>query len=303
MSGRPRSSARRPKPLILLTNDDGYFSPALAALATRLRPSFDVRVVAPDRERSANSLSLTLRRPLRLFRVRTAVFAVDGTPADCIYLALKSLLPRRPDLILSGMNLGPNLGEQDIAYSGTVAAAIQGTFLGIPSVAVSLIPDAAGNFELGASSAFVVEVAGHLLAKRLPPGITLNINIPSPPVRGVRITGLGQKKYQPEVIEKKDPRGRLYYWIGTSDPEGSGDARSDIRAVAEGFISITPLHTDMTDYRMMRHPGLTGLRSCFHERRGIRGRENNAAGPGRRTSELGRDGGGGAARPPRAPSK
>lgn len=258
MSGRPR-----PRPLVLLTNDDGYFSPALAALATRLRPVCDVRIVAPDRERSANSLSLTLRRPLRLFKVRPGVFAVDGTPADCIYLALKNLLPRRPDLILSGMNLGPNLGEQDISYSGTVAAAIQGTFLGIPSVAVSLIPDAVGSFDLGGAAAFVAAVARRLLAKRLPPGTTLNINIPPPPVRGVRITGLGQKRYEPEVIEKKDPRGRLYYWIGTSDPEGSGDAKSDIRAVAEGFISVTPLHTDLTDYGMMRHPGLTGLRSCY----------------------------------------
>ena len=262
MSGRP-GSARGPKPLVLLTNDDGYFSPALAALAKSLRKIADVRVVAPDRERSANSLSLTLRRPLRLFRVRPGVFAVDGTPADCIYLALKSLLPRRPDLILSGMNLGPNLGEQDISYSGTVAAAIQGTFLGIPSVAVSLLPDAAGNFDLGASAAFVTEVSRRLLAKRLPAGITLNINIPPPPVRGVRVTGLGQKRYEPEVIEKKDPRGRLYYWIGTSDPRCSGGARSDVRAVAGGFISVTPLHTDLTDYRMMRHPGLAGLRSCF----------------------------------------
>lgn len=262
MSGRP-ASARRPKSLILLTNDDGYFSPGLSVLATRLRPAFDVRIVAPDRERSANSLSLTLRRPLRLFRVRPGVFAVDGTPADCIYLALKSLRPRRPDLILSGMNLGPNLGEQDIAYSGTVAAAIQGTFLGIPSVAVSLVPDASGKFDLEASAAFVAAIARRLVAKPLPPGVTLNINIPPPPVRGVRIAGLGQKKYEPEVIEKKDPRGRLYYWIGTSEPEGSGDARSDIRALAGGFISMTPLHTDLSDYRMMRHPSLVGLRSCL----------------------------------------
>jgi len=287
MSGRPQS-ALPPKPLILLTNDDGYFSPALAVLARHLRPAADVRVVAPDRERSANSLSLTLRRPLRLFKVRPGVFAVDGTPADCIYLALKSLLPRRPDLILSGMNLGPNLGEQDIAYSGTVAAAIQGTFLGIPSVAVSLLPDAEGNFDLGASAAFVAAVAGRLLSKRLPPGVTLNINIPPPPVRGVRIAGLGQKKYEPEVLEKKDPRGRLYYWIGTSDPQGSGDARSDIRAVAEGFISVTPLHTDLTDYRMMRHPALAGLRSCFRAAADAPGRPGNGGKAGGRRGRSGR---------------
>jgi 5'-nucleotidase len=281
MSGRPRS-LRRTKPLVLLTNDDGYFSPALPALASRLRPACDVRIVAPDRERSANSLSLTLRRPLRLFKVRPGVFAVDGTPADCIYLALKNLLPRRPDLILSGMNLGPNLGEQDISYSGTVAAAIQGTFLGIPSVAVSLIPDAEGSFDLGGAAAFVAAVARRLLAKRLPSGVTLNINVPPPPVRGVRITGLGQKRYEPEVIEKKDPRGRLYYWIGTSDPEGSGDARSDVRAVADGFISVTPLQTDMTDYRMMRRSVLTGLRSCFRAAPGVSGVPEKAGMSGKR---------------------
>jgi 5'-nucleotidase len=274
MIGRP-ASARGLKPLVLLTNDDGYFSPALGALAKSLRAVADVRIVAPDRERSANSLSLTLRRPLRLFKIRPGVFAVDGTPADCIYLALKGLLPRRPDLILSGMNLGPNLGEQDVSYSGTVAAAIQGTFLGIPSVAVSLLPDSTGSFDLASSAEFVAEVARRLLAMRLPPGITLNINIPPPPVRGVRVTCLGQKRYEPEVIEKKDPRGRLYYWIGTSDPRGSGGARSDVRAVAGGFISVTPLHTDLTDHRMMRHRGLAGLRSCFRAAAETPGRVEN----------------------------
>lgn len=264
MRERPGSGAR---PLILLTNDDGVFSPALDALARRLRAEAEVRVVAPDRERSANSLSLTLRRPLRLFKVGPGVHAVDGTPADCIYLALESLLPRRPDLVLSGMNLGPNLGEQDISYSGTVAAAIQGTFLDIPSIAVSLVPDASGAFDLAGAAKFTAAVARRVLAKGLPRGVTLNINIPPPPVLGVRIAGLGQKRYSPEVIEKKDPRGRLYYWIGTSDPAVSGGARSDIRAVAKGYIAITPLHTDLTHRRMMRHPAVAGLRACFGEPR------------------------------------
>ena len=291
MSGRS-ASPRREKPLVLLTNDDGYFSPGISALAARLRPDFEVRIVAPDRERSANSLSLTLRRPLRLFKVRPGVHAVDGTPADCIYLALKGVLPRRPDLLISGMNLGPNLGEQDIAYSGTVAAAIQGTFLGIPSVAVSLIPDACGNFILGPAAAFVAAAARRLLAKPLPPGVTLNINIPPPPVRGVRVSGLGRKRYEPEIVEKKDPRGRRYYWIGTSDPEASGDARSDVRAIADGFISLTPLHTDLTDYRTMRHPGLARLRSSLR----------SAAGKPAK-SAPGRGAGGGGTRRRRGPSK
>lgn len=201
MSGRP--AARRQKPLVLLTNDDGYFSPPLAVLAARLRPACDVRIVAPDRERSANSLSLTLRRPLRLFKVRPGTYAVDGTPADCIYLALKSLLPRRPDLILSGMNLGPNLGEQDISYSGTVAAAIQGTFLGIPSVAVSLVPDAAGDFDLPPAAAFVAAVARRLLAKRLPPGVTLNINIPPPRIAASGSRASGRKDTSPRSSRRR----------------------------------------------------------------------------------------------------
>ena len=252
-------SGRATKPLVLLTNDDGHFSPGILTLAARIRRFADAWIVAPDRERSANSLSLTLRRPLRIQKVRPRVYAVDGTPADCVYLALKKLLPRRPQLILSGMNLGCNLGQQDISYSGTVAAAIQGTFLGIPSAAVSLMPDGAGRFDFETAARFVVETAKVLLRKKLPSGITLNINIPPTPVKGIRIAKLGQKRYNPEIIAKKDPRGELYYWIGPGNPRASGDDGTDVRAVLRGFITITPLHTDLTDYRMMRLPVLEKL--------------------------------------------
>ena len=251
------------KPLVLLTNDDGHFSPGILALAARIRRFADAWIVAPDRERSATSLSLTLRRPLRIQRVRPHVYAVDGTPADCVYLALKKLLPRRPQLILSGMNLGCNLGQQDISYSGTVAAAIQGTFLGIPSAAVSLIPDSAGRFDFETAARFAGETAKVLLRKKLPSGITLNINIPPTPVKGIMIAKLGQKRYNPEIIAKKDPRGELYYWIGPGHPRAAGDDGTDVRAVLRGFITITPLHTDLTDYGMMRLPVLEKLCASF----------------------------------------
>ncbi len=253
------------KPLVLLTNDDGYFSPGIEALEASLGKFAETWIVAPDRERSGNSLSLTLRRPLRVQKIRTRVYAADGTPADCVYLALKTILPRRPDLLLSGMNLGSNLGQQDISYSGTVAAAIQGTYLDIPSAAFSLVPDGRRGFDPEAAAGFAARIARRLLSRKPRRGLTLNINIPPPPLRGVRITSLGINKYDPEIIPKKDPRGDLYYWIGSGSPRMSGGTSSDVRAVKEGFISITPLHTDLTDYAALERPDTAGLRKCFRD--------------------------------------
>jgi 5'-nucleotidase len=244
------------KPLILLTNDDGYFSDGIQALARHLKNQGEIFIVAPDRERSATSLSLTLRRPLRVERIKKNVFAVDGTPADCIYLAVKKLLPGKPELIVSGLNHGPNLGQQDISYSGTVAAALQGTFLRIPSIAVSIWPGQRGKFEFHFGAKFISGAAARLLQKKLPAGLTLNINIPPPPVKGVRMTKLGQKRYNPEIIEKKDPREKTYYWIGPGKPKPIGDKATDVRAVELGYISITPLHTDLTDYQALALPFL-----------------------------------------------
>lgn len=246
-------------PLILLTNDDGFFAEGIQALWRGLKDLGRMAIVAPDREKSASSLALSLRRPLRVQKIKPSVFAVDGTPADCIYLALKQLLPRVPDLIVSGMNHGPNLGQQDVAYSGTVAAAIQGTFFGVPSAAFSLIADADGDFHYRESAVIVREITKRLLRRGLPPGVTLNVNIPPPPLKGLRITNVGLKIYEPEIIEKKDPRENSYYWLGRGNPRLAGDRESDVRAVQEGFISVTPLHHDPTDRGAMGLPLLKDL--------------------------------------------
>lgn len=250
------------KPLILLTNDDGYFAEGIQALARHLKNYADIFIVAPDREKSAASLSLTLRRPLRVQKIRRNIFAVDGTPADCIYLAFKKLLPRPPSLIISGLNHGPNLGQQDISYSGTVAAALQGTFLKVRSVAVSVLPGKSGEFDFDFSAKFVSKVVERLFEKRLPAGLTLNINIPPPPIKGIKITKLGEKRYDPEIIEKKDPRENTYFWIGSGKPKAVGDEATDVRVVQHGYISITPLHTDLTDYRALTLPS---LKKIFHD--------------------------------------
>ena len=250
-----------PKPLILLTNDDGFFAPGIEILAETARALGEVFIVAPDREKSATSLALTLRQPLRAHKVRDRVFAVDGTPADCIYLALRKILPRKPDLVMSGINPGPNLGCQDVAYSGTVAGALQGAFFHIPSVAVSCLSDGSGRlpFEL---AAFVArETASRLLQSRFPAGFLLNLNVPPPPVKGIRMTFLGEKRYAPEVIQKKDPRKKVYYWIGMGKIKAVGGRGSDVKAVERGYISFTPLHRDITDYRIL---GFAGFRKLFN---------------------------------------
>ena len=240
------------RPLILLTNDDGFFREEIQILFRRLRDLGRTVIVAPDRERSAASLAVTLRQPLRLHAIRPRVWSVDGTPADCVYFALQKILPRKPDLLISGMNPGPNLGQQDIHYSGTVAAAVQGIFMGIPSVSISLIPGPGGAFDLRFSASIVRRLAGAILAGGLPPGTALNVNIPHPPVRGVKITKLGWKFYEPEIIEKKDPRDSAYYWIGTGRPRRVGEEDSDVISAYRGFISVTPLHTDMTAHDVRR---------------------------------------------------
>lgn len=243
----------RPAPLILLVNDDGFFAEGIQALARALRGLGRTFIVAPDREKSATSMSLTLHRPLRVQKIRARVFAVDGTPADCVYLAVRKLLPRTPDLLLSGINRGPNLGQQDIAYSGTVAAALQGTFLGIPSAAISLLPGPDGGYDFGAAAGPARVLAAFLLASGPPrEGLTLNINIPPPPILGIRPAELGWKKYNPEIVEKKDPRSNSYFWIGTGSPEASGGPESDIAAVAGGWITVTPLHRNLTDFPALR---------------------------------------------------
>jgi 5'-nucleotidase len=234
------------QPLILLTNDDGFYAEGISVLSDELKNSGQIFTVAPDQEKSASSLALTLHHPLRVKPVKKNKYAVSGTPADCVYLAVQKFLPRRPDLLISGINHGPNLGLQDISYSGTVAGAKQGAFLDIPSMAVSLIADKDGSFSFAIAARIVHAFAKKILESPIPRGMFLNINIPPPPFKGIKIAPLGQKRYNPRVIEKKDPRGRLYYWIGTGNPKAIGDKNSDVMVIKEGYMTVTPLQNDST---------------------------------------------------------
>ena len=259
MTNAAPKSARERKPLILLTNDDGFFRETIQLPFRRLGSLGRTYIVAPDREKSASSLAITLRQPLRIHHIKPRIWAVEGTPGDCIYFALQKLLPRRPDLIISGINPGPNLGQQDINYSGTVAGALQGTFLGVPSLAISMLPDARGRFALNFAAGVALRLASCVLESGLPAGIALNVNVPPPPVKGVKVTRLGWKFYDPEIIEKKDPRDSSYYWIGTGTPKRVGDKGMDVIAAHEGYISLTPLHTDMTAHHALASPKLRRL--------------------------------------------
>lgn len=240
------------KPLILLTNDDGFFAKGIQSLARHLQDLGEVYIIAPYQETSATSLALTLHHPLRVHHIDSHIMAIEGTPADCVYMACQLLLPRLPDILLSGINHGPNVGQQDIAYSGTVAGALQGTFLRIPSAALSLYPDENGKFDFDYGAKIGHLIAEFLLQHSLPEGITLNVNIPSPPPKGIRLAKLGEKRYNPEIITKVDPRGRTYYWIGTGNPQAVGDKTSDVHVIQEGYITLTPLHRDPTAFELIK---------------------------------------------------
>ena len=253
------NSPESKSPIILLTNDDGFYSEGIEALFSRLGDLGQIFIVAPDQEKSATSLSLTLHHPLRIKTIKSNIFAVSGTPADCIYLAVQEILPRKPDMIISGINHGPNLGRQDTSHSGTVAGATQGTFLQLPSMAVSTMPDTSGQFDFKSAADFTHILAQHILKEGLPSGITLNVNIPPPPIKGIKLAKLGEKRYNPEIVVKKDPRNRTYYWIGTGTPKEIGDPDSDVKVFKEGFLTITPLHSDGTDYAAMKSSSLKNI--------------------------------------------
>jgi len=233
----------------LLSNDDGIQATGIAALERVLSHYGDVDVVAPDRERSGAGHSLTLHHPLRVAEISPGHWAVSGTPTDSVLLAIEELLPERPDWVFSGINHGPNMGE-DVTYSGTVAAAMEGTILGLPSVALSLGGHSAFQFE--ALQETLERLVGVLLRFPLEAGQLLNVNVPNLPpekIQGVRVTRLGSRQYHDAVVRQKDPRGRNYYWIGGSGPEWARDERSDAFAIEEGYVSVTPLRLDMTDYK------------------------------------------------------
>lgn len=233
-------------PRILVTNDDGVFSEGIRLLARQLGELGEVVVVAPDREQSASGHSLTLHRPLRMRRLEENVHSVDGTPTDCVNLAVLWLLKeQRPDLVVSGINFGLNLGD-DVTYSGTVSAAFEASLLGIPSVAFS--QEVGEPFSFAPAADFACELVGRLLSEPQPKNLLLNVNLPTGPHHGVSLTRLGKRVYQQVVVEKEDPRGRRYFWIAGT-PEWTVEEGTDHEAVASGRISITPLHLDLTDYR------------------------------------------------------
>jgi 5'-nucleotidase len=232
-------------PLLLVTNDDGVYAPGLKALAAALESLGTVYVVAPDREVSACAQSLTLKTPLRAERIDERTHAVDGTPADCVNLALVKLLPRRPDLVLSGINRGANLGE-DVFYSGTVGGAREGTFFGVPSIALSLAARAETDY--APAAAFASRLAALVLEKGLPERTLLNVNVPPGRPTEAAITVQGRRQHEGTIFEGLDPRRRPYYWIEEGKDNWHTDEMSDIHAIRRGFISITPLQSDTTHH-------------------------------------------------------
>jgi 5'-nucleotidase len=232
-------------PRILVTNDDGIYSEGLRKLADALRSIGDVTIVAPDREQSAASHALTLNRPLRIIELQKNEWIVDGTPTDCVNLAvLKMMKTARPDIVVSGINFGPNLGD-DVTYSGTISAAFEGSLLNIPSIAFSAL--VGENFSFAKCAAFAKQLTRVLLERKRRPDVILNVNFPVD-FKGVKVTRLGKRIYGEGVIERLDPRGRKYYWIGGDPPTWQPGEHTDFEAVQAGFISITPLHLDLTHH-------------------------------------------------------
>jgi 5'-nucleotidase len=233
-------------PRILVTNDDGIYSEGLRKLANVLRAVGEVIIVAPDREQSAASHALTLNRPLRLLQLEENEWIVDGTPTDCVNLAvLKLLKDHRPDIVVSGINFGPNLGD-DVTYSGTISAAFEGALLEIPSIALSAL--VGEHFSFDRCADFALELTRWALEYARDPNVILNVNFPVGAFAGVRITKLGKRVYGEGVIERLDPRGRKYYWIGGEPPVWQPGEGTDFDAVRDGYVSITPLHLDMTHH-------------------------------------------------------
>ncbi|MPY67105.1 5'/3'-nucleotidase SurE [Deinococcus sp. SDU3-2] len=239
-----------PRPRILVVNDDGIFSPGIKALGLALAEVGDVVVVAPDVEQSAVGHGITIRRPLRFKHTASAGFGtlpayrVDGTPADCVVLGVHLL--GRPDLVVSGINVGPNLGD-DLTHSGTVAAAIEGLALGLPSVAFSARANGDGEYGFAAGAAYAARLAREVLSRGLPPRVLLNVNFPAGTPRGVRVTRVGEHRWEDSIVTRQDPEGREYHWVaGQSTAPDADDPATDYGAVAAGYISVTPVRLDLT---------------------------------------------------------
>lgn len=236
---------------ILVSNDDGYLAPGLSALANKLSEVARVTVVAPDRNRSAASNSLTLDMPLRVQQMDNGYFSVDGTPTDCVHLAITGLLKEDPSIVFSGINNGENMGD-DVLYSGTVAAATEGRFLGLPSIAISITSSNPRYFETAANIA--VLLLNQLIVKELPADTILNVNVPDLPlteIKGLKATRLGQRHRSEPVIEGRDPRNKKIYWVGPPGAQQDAGEETDFYAVENGYVSITPLKIDLTNYQRL----------------------------------------------------
>lgn len=231
---------------ILLSNDDGYFAPGLAALAEAVRQIAHIDVVAPERDRSGASNSLTLSRPLRMQRAASGFYYVDGTPTDCVHLAITGLLAQEPDMVIAGINHGANLGD-DVIYSGTVAAAMEGRFLGLPAIAVSLVGREGRYFDTAARVA--LRLLEKLRSHPLPTDTILNVNVPDIPYEKLGVfeaTRLGHRHKAEPVIKSADPHGNAIYWVGPSGAEADAGPGTDFHAVRQNHVSVTPLHVDLT---------------------------------------------------------
>ncbi len=246
------------QPYILITNDDGVHEPGLLALKKGLEQVGETVVFAPDRNWTAAGHTKTMHKPLRVFHTTLAdgspALTSNGAPSDCVALALLGILDRKPDLVVSGINHGPNLGH-DITYSGTVAAAMEAVIFELPAIAISLDTyKSAGPPSFEPAGAFAARLAAAVLEHGLPVGFLLNVNVPNLPadqIAGVEITRLGRRVYPDVLIERKDPRGQPYYWIGGDPPTGIREPGTDIGAVSQGKISVTPLHLDMTTFDLI----------------------------------------------------
>jgi 5'-nucleotidase len=237
---------------ILLTNDDGIQAPGLKILFKESRKLGKTVIIAPEHDNSAASHSLTMNRPLRAREIAEDIYTINGTPTDCVTIGIGKILPQRPDLVISGINPGPNLGD-DVSYSGTVSAAIESTMLGIPAIAISLAADSEPlHYETAA--AFIIRLAKIILQQGLPRDTLLNVNVPNTPsdrIKGVAFTRRGRRLYEDAIKETYDPWGRKHYWIGGGTPSFDAGADTDSAAISVNKISITPMHLDPTNYEAL----------------------------------------------------
>jgi 5'-nucleotidase len=244
---------------ILLSNDDGYHAEGLAELARAVSELAEPIIVAPDRNQSGASHSLTLDTPLRVAQTDKGVYYVNGTPTDCVHLAITGLLKTEPDMVMAGINHGSNLGD-DVLYSGTVAAAIEGRFLGLPAMAISLVGDEGKHFETASRAA--CEILRRLQSEPLPTDTILNVNVPDIPfdqLRGVKATRLGFRHRSEAVVSMRDPKGKLVYWVGPAGAGQDAGPGTDFHAIEEGYVSVTPLQVDLT-----RHDSVATLASWLN---------------------------------------